>query len=417
MAKFNPFNPNSVVAPTLFAGRYSQVDDICKKLSLLKHRMPASFFIYGERGIGKTALVKLIRYVSTLKDPEIHNLNVLTSYYAIEAGQNIGSVLQEAINKLTDEMSSGLINIISTKLGDIFKNGKFQIGAFGLSLGIEKNPEDESRAEIRIKDQVVSILSNILKGVQEEGQKDGILIILDEMHNLGNINSTASVLRNIVTTLDVENLGMVSFLLVGYEEDMEKFFSEDVSAKRTFDPVKLDVMPNNEAVEVLKRGFDSIKMHYNKTLLEENISVAGGYPHSIQIIGNHLIESDDDGLIGPKDWDDATFAASLTLQSKEFSNMYSFNKPLNMGDQILVFLAKKNKPLSKKEICDGLNQKNIYQYIPHLKKVGAIKENEEKKLYLQSQLFRTAILLNQFIRDRRALAQQRKDEKEIEDEK
>src|SRR5580704_8393320 len=103
---FNPFNPNSVVVPNLFAGRTKNVLDISRKLSQLKHNMPASFFIHGERGIGKTALAKLIKSIATLNDPKLYNLNLLTSYYSVENGQDLSSVIQASVNSLTDQMDT-----------------------------------------------------------------------------------------------------------------------------------------------------------------------------------------------------------------------------------------------------------------------------------------------------------------------
>lgn len=402
MAKFNPFNPNSVVTPTLFAGRTTLVNNVCKKLAQLKRGMASSFIIYGEKGIGKTALARLIRYIATINDKELHSLNLLSSYYSVESGQEIGSVLQEAINKLTDEMEPGMVDQIGSRLGSIFKNGKFQIGAFGLSLGYEQGAENQIKNEIAIKDQAVSILANIIKGIRDDdNKKDGILIIIDEIHNLKNITSAASILRNILTTLEVDNLGQISFLLVGYEEDMEKFFSGDSSSRRTFDPIKLDVMPDAEAVEVLKKGFGAAEVNYEEEPLNKDINMTGGYPHVIQILGYQLIEVDLDNKIAQDDWDNAIFEASMILQSKDFSTMYSFNKPQTVADQILVKLAEENQPMTRKEIGDSIRNKNVYQYIPQLKKLGALKENEDKKLFLQSQLLRTSILMDVFIRRRK----------------
>jgi len=399
MGKYNPFNPNSVVVPTLFAGRASQVNEICKKLTQLKHGMPASYFVYGERGIGKTALVKLIRYVASLNEDKLHELNLITSYYSAEQGQEISSILQESLNKLTDEMDSALVAKIGSRLGEIFKNGKFEIGAFGTSLAIDTT-ESKLKREITVKDQTVSILSNIIKSISsgEGKKKDGILIVIDEIHNVGNLATAASIIRNIVTTLDVENLGKVSFIIIGYEEDVSKFFSQDSSAKRMFDFIPLDVMPDGDAMDILKKGFEAAGVKFDEAALRENISMAGGYPHSIQILGYHLIETDTDGQVDQKDWDRAAIDAMFTLRSKEFAAMYSFGKPLTVKDEILSLLAKENRPLLKKEIADQLKKKNIYQYIPVLKKIGAIRGDADKKLQLQSQLLRTAILFDQFIR-------------------
>lgn len=399
MSNLNPFNPNSVVAPNLFAGRSSQLLEICKKLSQLRFNMPSSFFIYGERGIGKTALAKLIRFIATEKDDILYNLNLITSYYAVEGGQELASVLQESLNKLTDEMDKSLVEKIGSRLGGIFKNGKFQIGAFGASIDIETK-ESELKKEITIKDQTVSILSNIVKSLNEDETtqiKDGILIVIDEIHHLKDMDKAASIIRNIVTTLDVENLGKISFLLIGYEEDLEKFFSKDSSSRRTFDLFKLNIMPDSEASEILSKGFTSVAITWDEKSLSESIKVAGGYPHSIQMIGHNLVKVDSDKHIDNNDWQKAIFTTALELQSKAFANLYSFNKPLTIKDQILVLLANENKPLSKKDIADKL-QKNIYQYIPELKTKGAIKEDSEDKIILQSQLFRTSILMDQSIR-------------------
>ena len=86
--RINPFNPNSVVTPTLFAGRHDQVLQILKKLTQVRDGMPASFVLQGDRGIGKTALAKLIMFTAEANDPHLENLRFLTSYYAVEKGQS-----------------------------------------------------------------------------------------------------------------------------------------------------------------------------------------------------------------------------------------------------------------------------------------------------------------------------------------
>ena len=411
MADYNPFNPNSVVMPTLFAGRAGQVNEICGKLANLKRGIPTSFFMYGERGIGKTALASLIMHVAKLKNPDLCNLNLVASYYAVEKNQDIASVLRESLNSLTDKLDKNLLDKIGSRLGSLFKNGKFQIGSFALELEAK-----EREKEIILKDQVISILTNIINGFCaqpeegntqgtlipcEGGNRQGILIVIDEMHNLKDIDITASLLRNIMTTLSVETLGQVSFLLIGYKEDMVKFFSSDPSSRRAFDLIELTVMPQPEAEDVLKKGFVAANVKWDSSELSKNIGSAGGYPHSIQILGRHLLEVDKDNLIDKNDWNAALFNSALELKTKDFSQMYSFNVAgtQTVKDQILVLLANKNKPMSKKEIADEL-KKNIYQHIPELIKKGSVRELLDKKVELHSQLLRTSILIDQIIQNR-----------------
>lgn len=395
MSDFNPFNPNSVVAPNLFAGRARQINEICKKLTQLRHNMPASFFIYGERGIGKTALAKLVKYIASSQIKDLWNLNLLTSYYIVEKGQTLNSVLQESVNTLTDQMDKSLVSEIGNRLGQIFKNGKFEIGAFGPSASVETQG-NEKQNEITIKDQTVSILSNIIKSLNENkgSPQEGILIIIDEIHNLANLSGAASILRNIITSLDVDGLGKISFLIIGYEDDLKQFFSIDSSSLRTFDTKTVDIMPKNEAIEVLKKGFDAAKVKYDQEAMEDNIGTAGGYPHSIQVLGHNLIESDTDGSIDRTDWRNIMVETAIELQEKDFSTMYTFRKKHTEKDKLLVILAKENKPLSRLELAELSQSKNVYRCILELKTLGAIKEDDNSNIRLQSQLFRTSILFD-----------------------
>jgi len=81
---------------------------------------------------------------------------------------------------------------LGKKLGNLFKNGKFSIGAYGLNAAADfSDNSKESKRETTIKDQSVAILESILTSLQENpsNKKDGILIIIDEVHNLKDLHS------------------------------------------------------------------------------------------------------------------------------------------------------------------------------------------------------------------------------------
>jgi len=241
--------------------------------------------------------------VSKAKDADVYDLDLLTSYYSVDDGQNIGNVLQEVIYSLRADMDNKLLKA--------FKDHNFHIDfttpAGGVSIGMETGKADAATKEKNVRDQAVAILSDIIVKMQATpGGKRGILIIIDEVHNLKeNLKASASLLRSIVTTLDVNNLGHVAFLLAGYEDSVGIFFSEDTSARRVFDVVKLDVMPDHEAFEVWKKGFEKSQIRYDETFLRENIRVARGYPYHIQKIGHHLVKADTDNNVDQEDWNNA----------------------------------------------------------------------------------------------------------------
>lgn len=389
--KYNPFNPNSVVSTNLFAGRKDYVLRIIRKLEQVKKGMPASFFLCGERGIGKTALAKLIMYIAEKNDMGFGALNFLTSYYSVDKGQNISAALQASLNELTDKMSPNMLDVLGKRLGSLLKNGKFTIGAFSLEM---KSDEEKN---IVIRDQLISILSNLTEAIRkgdEDKRRDGVLIVIDEMQNISDIGACAQLLRGIVTTLDVKSLGNIGFLLIGHENALKDFFDGDPSARRQFDSIVLGVMPIDEAKEVLAKGFKEAEVTWDQAALDNNILATGGYPHSIQLLGHNLLECDIDNQIDGSDWDKAIHHTATELQRKDFAEMYDFYGKASARERVLDVLAVAWEPLSKQEIMKYAEIKNVYQYLPDLQKRGSIKiDADTGKLFLHSRLFGIAILL------------------------
>ncbi len=365
--------------------------------------MSSNFIFHGERGIGKTALARLTLHIAESNDPKLGNLNFLTSYYSVEKGQHFRTVLQAVLNQLTDKLPKPSIDRLADRLGDLFNKGKFSFGAFGLSVAVDSGqtglPLDDGNIQQYFKDQAVSVLTNILLGLKEVGgQKefDGLLMVLDAIHNAKDIQGIAQLIRSITTTLDVNGFGNISFIIIGYSEAFQSFFEGDPSARRSFDSIPLTGMPYEEAKEVLVKGFDDVQIEYNQEELGAKVKLAGGYPHSLQVLGHNLIEVDTDNLIDVDDWNLATRKAARELQDKDFLNLYNFKGKQKLREEIMNILAWVAVPVPKsilaKEFPSNIHSKSC---LPELKKSGAVKEDTETgNLSLHSSLFRSAILLH-----------------------
>src|SRR2546426_3648049 len=60
----NPFNPTAPSSPEYFAGRLREIDFIVRALNQTRHGSQQNVMVTGERGIGKSSLALLARYIA-----------------------------------------------------------------------------------------------------------------------------------------------------------------------------------------------------------------------------------------------------------------------------------------------------------------------------------------------------------------
>ena len=390
----NPFHPYTVAYGYIFSGREEYINKVSNYLVGVKNGRTTSFLLYGERGIGKTSLA---RFIESSCNPVINSssgLNFSNSYYSVEKNQTLKDVLEGSLNNITDSLPQTALRRLSHKLGDLFKNGKFVFGAFGINATVDIDSSQNKK--YRLKDQVISSLSNLIQASivdsSKKNKKDGFLIIIDDIHNLKDLKGSAQIFRNIINTLDFRNLGYFSFLLISYEDDIRSFFEDDPSARRNFDFMKLDVMPNEEAKDLLIKGFKEAKVDFAKDILDKEVDVAGGYPHALQVLGYNLINVDTDNYIDSNDWKKAIIDSAQELQQKDFFDFYNFSGKQTVREKIMNILAISNGKFINKKSLTRVVGLNTYRALNLLVKQGAIKENDTTgQLTLQSRLLAASI--------------------------
>ncbi|MCY4513285.1 MAG: hypothetical protein OXB86_06320 [Bdellovibrionales bacterium] len=115
----------------------------------------------------------------------------------------------------------------------------------------------------------------------------------------------------------------------------------------------------------------------------------------LQVLGHQLVDIDNDNNISNEDWNKAIVVSAKELQSKDFSQLYSFTGKPTLREEIMNHLALANgEVITKTSLGKQLDKKNIYQKnaLPQLIQTGAVKEDiNSGKLSLHSELFKSAI--------------------------
>lgn len=171
--KYNPFKPNGMVAPGMFAGRAEEIRAIEQCLFQAKHGNPQHFLIEGERGIGKSSLFYLVSITASGRIPMADGAKM--TFLAISV--DLGGVHTQI--EIIRTVARGLRDALGER--DVLTENVKRIWEWLTNwevLGVRYHRDVEDVDPLEAVDELVIKLSETCSLLREE--VDGVLILIDE---------------------------------------------------------------------------------------------------------------------------------------------------------------------------------------------------------------------------------------------
>ena len=270
----SPFRPGQPVPLEFFIGRIEEIKRLHSmvKTSIHQQRLTVGF-ISGERGIGKSSLANFVR---RLADGEC---NTAGCHVLLGSVQELNEMVRKIFEQLLKE---SMDKPWHQPVTEFFENRVRKVGLFGFS--VELNLED---SDLSILTQnFVPSLRNLLDKLK--GQKDGLLLILDDINGLAASAEFANWLKSTVDEISISEQHIpLCILVVGLEERRQELIDKQPSLARVFELIDIPPWSDQEATEFYQRAFQSANAKIEKAELDTLVHFTGGLP----VLGHEIGEA------------------------------------------------------------------------------------------------------------------------------
>lgn len=306
MPKINPFKPNSPVPTAMFAGRIKEIEELEKGLFQTKNGNSANYLITGERGIGKSSLMMLLRYVAAGKVNSIgyDKFNFVPINIKISKQTSLLTFIRLIERLITREI--GKLEKVRSFLENTWS---FIQRIKIMDSGIEKANE-AVELDLIIEDFAYSLsetCKRIINPEKGEDAKEGIIFLIDEADNACTELQIGYFLKIVTELLQQNECYNVMFVVAGLPEIIEKLIISHESSIRIFTQLKIKELNPEDRKYVINKGLEEgNKINAEPTTISEkaktNIStLSEGYPHFIQQFAYSAFEENSDGEISLED--------------------------------------------------------------------------------------------------------------------
>jgi DNA polymerase III delta prime subunit len=322
--KFNPFQPNGIASPELFAGRSDMIRSIATCLFQAKNGNPQHFLLQGERGIGKSSLLAMTERFA-LGQTQVDGIDKLkfavlrvdlgTAKRQLDVVRAIGRELKSAISDRQSTKDK------TTKLWDFLSNWEV-LGVRYHKVASEIDPEDA-------RDELVDKLSEFAEQLKKS--IDGVFIIMDEVDNAHEDVRLGEFAKLFTERLSRKGSNSVLLGIAGLPTLISKLKASHESSARIFEVLKLSVLTPSEREEAVRVGLElankknSVKTGINSDALSLISDLSEGYPHFVQQFAYFAFAQDDNDLIDVADVKLGAYkenGALTQLGDKYFSEMF-----------------------------------------------------------------------------------------------
>jgi len=299
--KFNPFRPDKMCPPGIFAGRLEEIKTIDHCLLQTKNGNPQHFLIEGERGIGKSSLFWLEQFVASGQiETMVTNtkLDFIVVSISLQEQDDYYSIIRKIMTELKNQLAKrDSLKAIALAAWDFIS--RFEAG--GIRYNKEASRIEETELLAHLQSDFVKLLCDI------ENKADGVLLLLDEADKPSFEAGLGLICKLLTEELSRKGCEHLCIGIAGLPGVLQSLKDSHESSPRIFKIMNLQPLEKTECESVIETGLKeaSEKNGFEITITAEAmaslVSLSEGYPHFLQEFAYAAFEEDADNVIDRQD--------------------------------------------------------------------------------------------------------------------
>ena len=348
--KVNPFNPNSPTGPGMFSGRLNEIETIEKILFQTRANKGHGFLLLGQRGIGKTSLLNLVK---ALSDGYIEIEGQKMNFLVVDIDISKDTSQPQLIRKIELALKRKLAKTEKTRA--VFKEIWSFIGRLEVS-GFKVNTDSKQDQEMIFEEFCYSLadtLNRVTQACQDakfDNNYDGIVILIDEADNANASLDLGTFVKLLYERLQKEGTQHIMIGISGLPKTKKILTDSHPSSLRIFEELNLDRLGEEDIKYIIKKVLEhSKKINGHKTVLKDRaekllINLSEGFPHFIHQYGYCAFELSDGRTITEENVINGAFGDNGAVQKigdKYYRDDYYNKIKVESYRQVLVIMSEK----------------------------------------------------------------------------
>ena len=360
--ELSPFKPGQTVPLEFFVGRIAEIERL---QSMVKASTQGQFkigFISGERGIGKSSLASFVRHLSD------RNCNTAGCHVYLGGVGELNEMVRKTFDRILNE---SIDKSWHQEAMGFFGDRVRKVGLFGFSL--ELNIEDRDLPTLSRN--FVPSMRNLLEKLK--GQKDALLLILDDINGLATSADFANWLKSMVDEISTSEQKMpLCILVVGLEERRQELIEGQPSLARVFELIDISPWSDDETSEFYQNAFRSMNAKIEKPELSRLVQFTGGLPVLAHEIGDAVWRAAQSLEINAREVSQGIFIAAEIIGRKLLEPQIFRAIRSERYRSILRKMAGESQMYFRRaELVANLTEKEakvVGSFLRRMKKLGAI---------------------------------------------
>ena len=374
-AKESPFTPGRPVPVEYFVARIKEIQRLERAIGQTILGKNENVFICGHRGIGKSSLAAFVRYLAEKKYNFLGSHCYLGGVKGLE--EMAGVIFQKLLQDCTDKS-------LFDKLREGFGNYVKSLSLFGVEVEFTKDKSDLRT----LVDNFLPVMRKVHEKAKENN-KEGIILILDDLNGITDIPQFSQFLKSFVDGLATSGKPLPLLLvLVGLPERRTDIIKHQPSTARVFSIIDLPLMTHSESEDFFINMFGKQSITCDSDAVSLMAKFSGGYPMLLHEIGDAVFWEDTDNKIDSQDSADGILEAAENVGQKYIDNKVRKVIKNSIYSSLLIKICDAleywDANFKRKDILkEGTEeeQKNLDNFLQKVKDLGIVIEADNRGEY------------------------------------